>query len=124
MLRSAFEADPDGEQQLQEWFANLAGDARQLERIGRDRFGLRGVRTDAWEHLSKLGGKHAGKGEQGLRAMLDEDPSDYHAVVTLGKQLRLAARLGDGRALMLVWLRRNDGPGVGPANVRGMLARY
>src|SRR5467141_1343530 len=37
LLRSAFQAAPDAQQQLEEWFASLAGDARELERIGRDR---------------------------------------------------------------------------------------
>ena len=124
LLRSAFQAAPDGHQQLQEWFADLAGDARELESIGRDRFALRYVRNSAWEHLWNLGGGHAAAAEQGLRGMLDEDPKDDMTAYTLGQQLRLAGRLDDARAVLLAWLRPNDVPGVRAANVRGTLARY
>jgi len=124
LLRSAFQAAPDAQQQLEEWFASLAGDARELERIGRDRFALRHVRNSAWENLWNLGGDHAATAEHGLRAMLDEDPNDDSTAYTLGQQLRLAGRLDDARAVMLAWLRPNDAPGVRAANVRGTLARY
>jgi len=124
LLRSAFQAAPDGQQQLEVWFASLAGDAPELERIGRDRFALRHVRNSAWENLWNLGGVHATTAERGLRAMLDEDPNDDSTAYALGQQLRLAGRLDDARAVMLAWLRPNDVPGVRAANVRGTLARY
>ena len=74
--RSTLEADPDGYQSLQEWFANLSGDAQELQRIGRDKLGVREIRGNAWVHLWELGGEHAGVAEQGLRSLVDEDPND------------------------------------------------
>jgi hypothetical protein len=124
LLRSAFEADPDGHQSLHEWFANMGGDTQELERIGRDKFGLRHIRRDAFEQLWKRGGAHTAAAEQGLRAMIDEDPSDVSTALSLGKQLRLAGRLEDASAVVLAWLKTNDGPGVWPANMRAALARY
>lgn len=124
MLRSAFEADPDGHQSLREWFANLSGDPAELERIGRDRFGLRHVRASAWTHLWELGGQHAAVAEQGLRSLVEEDPSDESTALDLAKRLRLSGRLEDARAVLLVWLRANDGANVTAANIRASLARY
>lgn len=124
LLRSAFEADPDGNQSVREWFANLSGDAQELQRIGGDKLGLRAIRKSAWLHLSKLGGDHAVVAEQGLRSLLDEDPNDEDTAMDLAKQLRLAGRLEDGRAVLLGWLRRNDGPTIRAAHIRAVLARY
>jgi hypothetical protein len=123
LLRSTFEADPDGHQQLRRWFANLSADAHALEQIGRDKFGLRRVRREAWVDLWKLGGAHAAVAEQGLRSMLDENPKDDSTAMDLARQLRIAARLEDARAVLLAWLRPNDERGVSAANVRGMLAK-
>jgi hypothetical protein len=124
LLRSAFEADPDGHQYLREWFTSLSSDPRELERIGRDKFGLRRVRSSAWSHLWDLGGGHAAVAEQGFRSMLEEDPKDDSTAVDLARHLRLSGRLEDARAVLLVWLRTNDGPNVTAANVRATLARY